>query len=177
MIINRAYEFRLYPTNEQKILVNKTFGCTRFIYNYYLDKKINEYKDKKNSLSCYDTIKDLKNLYIEYPFLKEVDSISLRCSLFDLDNAYNNFFKDSLTSFPIINIYQIQTLSQAKILDEKARILDYYIKSRLELEKIFKETEMRPKRWENYRPLWYKYFETEQMPNNTFGQLEKIKRR
>ena len=94
MIINKAYKFRLYPTNEQKILINKTFGCTRFIYNYYLDKKINEYKDKKNSLSCYDTIKDLKNLYIEYPFLKEVDSISLRCSLFDLDNAYNKFFKE-----------------------------------------------------------------------------------
>ena len=41
-------------------------------------------------------IKDLKNLYIEYPFLKEVDSMTLRCTLFDLDNAYNKFFKEKI---------------------------------------------------------------------------------
>ena len=65
----------------------------RLIYNYYLDKKIKEYENNKKNLSCYDCIKDLKNLYNDYPFLKEVDSMSLRCSLFDLDNAYQKFFK------------------------------------------------------------------------------------
>ena len=93
MIINKAYKFRLYPNQKQKELINKTFGCTRLIYNYYLDKKINEYKTNKKSISSYDCIKDLKNLYNDYPFLKEVDSMSLRCSLFDLDNAYQKFFK------------------------------------------------------------------------------------
>ena len=39
MLINRAYKFRLYPTNEQKELINKTFGCSRLVYNYYLNKK------------------------------------------------------------------------------------------------------------------------------------------
>ena len=39
MKINKAYKFRLYPTNEQETLINKTFGCTRFVYNYYLNKK------------------------------------------------------------------------------------------------------------------------------------------
>ena len=72
----------------------KTFGCTRLVYNYYLDKKIKEYEVNKHNLSCYDFIKDLKNLYINYPFLKEVDSIALRCSLFNLDNAYQKFFKE-----------------------------------------------------------------------------------
>ena len=96
MIINKAYKFRLYPNQNQKELINKTFGCTRLVYNYYLDKKINEYKTNKKSLNNYDCIKDLKNLYIEYPFLKEVDSTTLRCSLFDLDNAYNKFFKEKL---------------------------------------------------------------------------------
>ena len=47
MKINKAYKFRLYPTNEQKILINKTFGCTRLVYNYYLNKKQELYKSKK----------------------------------------------------------------------------------------------------------------------------------
>ena len=94
MKINKAYKFRLYPSNEQKILINKTFGCTRLVYNYYLNKKQELYKNEKKNLSSYDCIKDLKNLYIEYPFLKEVDSMSLRCTLFDLDNSYQKFFKD-----------------------------------------------------------------------------------
>lgn len=96
MKINKAYKFRFYPTNEQKILINKTFGCTRLIYNYYLNKKQELYKTEKKDLSSYDCIKDLKNLYIEYPFLKEVDSMSLRCALFDLDNSYQKFFKEKI---------------------------------------------------------------------------------
>ena len=99
MTINKAYKFRLYPNQKQKELINKTFGCTRLIYDYYLDKKIKEYENNKKNLSCYDCIKDLKNLYNDYPFLKEVDSMSLRCSLFDLDNAYQKFFKEK-TGYP-----------------------------------------------------------------------------
>ena len=94
MMINRAYKFRLYPNLKQKELINKTLGSTRLVYNYYLDKIIEAYEKDKQTLSCYDCIKDLKNLYVTYPFLKEVDSISLRCSLFDLDNAYQKFFKE-----------------------------------------------------------------------------------
>ena len=96
MLINKAYKFRLYPSQSQKELINKTFGCTRLVYNYYLDKKIKEYENNKHSLSCYDCIKDLRNLYLKYPFLKEIDSISLRCSLFNLDNAYQKFFKEKI---------------------------------------------------------------------------------
>ena len=88
-----AYKFRLYPNNKQIELIQKTFGCSRFVYNYYLGKKKMLYEDKKENLSCFDMIKDLKNLYIEYPFLKEVDSCSLRCSLFNLDAAFKRFYK------------------------------------------------------------------------------------
>ena len=94
MKINRAYKFRLYPNLEQMILINKTFGCARLVYNHYLNKKQVLYKEEKKSLSVQDSISDLKNLYIEYPFLKEVDSMSLRCALFDLDNSYQKFFKE-----------------------------------------------------------------------------------
>lgn len=91
----KAYKFRAFPNSKQIELIQKTFGCTRFIYNYYLDKKKTLYEEKKESISCFDMIKDLKNLYIDYPFLKEVDSCSLRCALFNLDNAFQRFFKKS----------------------------------------------------------------------------------
>lgn len=96
MKINKAYKFRLYPTNNQKELINKTFGCTRFIYNYYLDKKSNLYKNEQKNINAYELIKDIPNLYKERPYLKEIDSCSLRCSIFDLNNAYNKFFKEKI---------------------------------------------------------------------------------
>ena len=39
MVINKAYKFRMYPNKNQLILINKTFGCTRFVYNHMLDEK------------------------------------------------------------------------------------------------------------------------------------------
>lgn len=104
-------------------------------------------------------------------------TISYISGIDPLQEAVKGFelLKSSLTSFPIINIYQMQTLAQAKILDEDARDLEYYLKSRQQIEKIFKDAEFKPKRWENYRPLWYKYYNGEQLPDNSYGQLEKIK--
>ena len=83
----KSYRFRMYPTISQIELIHKTFGCTRLVYNYYLEKK------KEANLSCFDMIKDLKNLQAEYPYLKEVDSCSLRCSLFNLDDAFKRYYK------------------------------------------------------------------------------------
>ena len=96
MIINRAYKFRVYPNTNQKEIINKTFGCTRFIYNYYLNKKQELYKNEKKSISTYECIKDIPTLYNERPYLKEIDSCSLRCALFDLDSSYNKFFKEKI---------------------------------------------------------------------------------
>ena len=87
MNMYKSYQFRLYPNDSQIIMIQKTFGCTRFVYNHYLEKR------KKEHLTCFDMIKDLPNLYSEYPFLKEVDSCSLRCSLFDLEDAFKRFIK------------------------------------------------------------------------------------
>ena len=84
------------------------------------------------------------------------------------------FLKNSLTNFPVINVYQIQTTEQAKILSKEGKEIEYYLKSRQEVEKIFKDTPYRPKRCSNYRPLWYKYFADEELPENSFGQQEKI---
>ena len=89
----RAYRFRLYPTTNQIELIHKTFGCTRVVYNHYLEKQKALYDEGKDSLSCFDMIKDLKNFQVERPYLKEVDSCSLRCSLFNLDDAFKRWYK------------------------------------------------------------------------------------
>ena len=59
----KAYKFRLYPNDNQKILINKTFGCTRFIYNHFLNKC----KEEK-FIKAYDMCKELKELVLDYPF-------------------------------------------------------------------------------------------------------------
>ena len=83
----KTYKFRLYPNNNQKALIHKTFECSRFIYNYFLDKcKNNGYK------KAFDMIKELPKLKEEYEWLGEVDSCSLRCTIFNLENSYKNFF-------------------------------------------------------------------------------------
>ena len=87
MEIYRAYKFRLYPTEEQRILIHKTFGCSRFVYNYYLN-----YQKEKGVQRSFDLCKDLKELEKSREYLKEVDSCALRCSIFDLEDGFNNFF-------------------------------------------------------------------------------------
>ena len=84
----KAYKFRLYPNDEQKILINKTFGSARYTYNYYLDKMINNgYKTPYANIHDY-----VDNLKYETTFLQEIDSIVIRQSLFNLDNAYQKMF-------------------------------------------------------------------------------------
>lgn len=103
--ILRAYKYRLYPNKKQQELINKTIGCCRFVYNYYLNKKIELYKVEQKSMSYNACANDLKLLKKEKEWLKEVDSISLQQSLKDLDVAYQNFFRrikngDKQVGFP-----------------------------------------------------------------------------
>ena len=92
MQILKGYVFRMYPTEKQEELINKTIGCSRFIYNHFLDDKIKEYKETGKSKTAYDQIKLIPSLSKEYSFLKEVDSCALRNSLSNLDNAFTNFY-------------------------------------------------------------------------------------
>ena len=83
----KAYKFRLYPNATQRLLINKTFGCARFIYNYFLDRcKSNKY------IKAFDMCNEIKTLSTDYPFLKEVDSCALRCAVFNLEDGFKNFF-------------------------------------------------------------------------------------
>ena len=95
MKILKGYVFRLYPDKKQEELINKTIGCCRFIYNYFLDDKIKEYKEIGKSKSAYDQIKLIPILSKEKEWLKEVDSCALRNSLFNLEDAFKRFYKGS----------------------------------------------------------------------------------
>ena len=106
MKIYRGYKFRMYPNQKQKELINKTMGCVRFIYNYFLDKK---------ESNAYNGIIHIPTLAKEKTFLKEVDSCALRNSLFNLENAYKRYYngvggypkfkkKDTNNSYKINNV-------------------------------------------------------------------------
>lgn len=92
----RAYKYRLYPNEEQKVLIAKHLGSCRFIYNYALDKKVRAYQTDKTNLSRFDIQADLPNMKKseEYCWLKEVNSLSLQASLANLDSAYTKFFRE-----------------------------------------------------------------------------------
>ena len=97
--MERAYKFRIYPNQQQKVLLAKTFGCVRFVYNYYLDKRIKLYKESEQYFGFYDCCKDLTTLKEELEWLKEVDSHALQRALKGLESAYKNFFRSGF-GFP-----------------------------------------------------------------------------
>ena len=98
-IVEKAFKYRIYPNKKQQELIQKTFGCTRFVYNYFLDKRKTEYEQNKNSVSYNDTSKMLTQLKKELVWLKEPDKDSLQKALKDLDMAYQKFFKEH-TGYP-----------------------------------------------------------------------------
>ena len=90
--INKGYIFRLYPNEFQKELIEKSLGCSRYIYNYFLGKN-NEY------INSYESIKEIPNLIKENPWLKEVDSCLLRTSIFNLEDSFKRY-KTNISKYP-----------------------------------------------------------------------------
>ena len=87
----KSFKFRLYPNKEQKELLNKSFGCSRFIYNYYLSIiKNNGYKNAYANISNY-----VNNLKYEYSFLQEIDSVIIRNTLFHLDDNLKKYYNNN----------------------------------------------------------------------------------
>ena len=91
--MEKAFKYRMYPNREQRILLAKTFGCTRFVYNHYLAKRKDAYEKDGITFSYSACAKDLVCLKKEYEWLKEVDSVALQSSVKNLDTAYINFFR------------------------------------------------------------------------------------
>ena len=96
----KSYKFRLYPNKEQEELLQKTFGCVRFVYNQCLAYKIDKYKNENISLSKFDVMNYVnRTLKQEYLWLKEIDKFSLQNAANNLDSAYQKFFKEH-SGFP-----------------------------------------------------------------------------
>ena len=92
----RAYKYRVYPTEEQKVLLAKTFGCCRFVYNWALNLKIEVYKQEKKSIGNVELTNRMRSeLKTEHEWLGEVNSQALQSALRNLDTAYKNFFRDT----------------------------------------------------------------------------------
>ena len=99
---HKTYRFRMYPNDDQKMFFAKTFGCVRWVYNHWLDRKIKQYEEDKSTVTynvCAKEMTELKKTD-EYSFLQEADSLSLQQSLRHLDTAFQNFFKQPKTGFP-----------------------------------------------------------------------------
>ncbi len=130
MQVNSAYKFRIYPNEEQKILLSKHFGCVRFAWNYFLNQRKEHYLKNKEeieakritgNLNYYDNAKELTLLKKkeEYKWLNECNSQSLQACLKHLDSAYKMFFrkthqfpqfknKDNKQSFTIPQHFKIE---------------------------------------------------------------------
>lgn len=108
--MERAYKFRIYPNKKQKVLLAKTFGCCRFVYNHYLAMRIELFKTSKEALTFNKASSDLTQLKKENEWLKEVDKFALQNSLRDLDNAYQKFFKEH-SGFPKFKSKRVHSFS------------------------------------------------------------------
>ena len=93
MLVNKAYKFRIYPTKEQEVLIVKTIGCSRFVFNHFLAKWNETYKETGKGSTYGVCSSELPNLKKELPQLKEVDSIAIQSSVKNLADAYSRFFK------------------------------------------------------------------------------------
>jgi putative transposase len=99
--MEKAYKYRLYPNKAQQESLEKHFGATRWVFNYGLQRKIEEYQKNKKNLSCFQIANELPKLKEkeETKWLKEINAQSLQMALRQLDNAYTAFFKKQ-SSFP-----------------------------------------------------------------------------
>ncbi|ABS23572.1 transposase, IS605 OrfB family [Bacillus cytotoxicus NVH 391-98] len=93
MLVNKVYKFRIYPNKEQEILIAKTIGCSRFVFNHFLAQWNDAYKETGKGLTYNTCSSQLTQLKKELVWLKEVDSTSLQSSLKNLADSYTRFFK------------------------------------------------------------------------------------
>ncbi len=92
VLVHKAYKFRIYPNAEQKIRIAKTIGCSRFVFNYFLAKWNDRYKETGKGLTYGTCSSQLPTLKKEFVWLKEVDSTALQSSLHNLADSYSRFF-------------------------------------------------------------------------------------
>ena len=91
----KAYKYRIYPDNEQKVQIAKTFGCCRFVYNQTLAYRKEKYENNKESVTKTDCNNYCnRELKKKYGWLKEADKFALTNAIYNMDAAYQKFFKE-----------------------------------------------------------------------------------
>jgi putative transposase len=97
----RAFRYQLFPTKEQETLLNKHFGCSRFVWNWGLGEKMKAYQTDKTNLTRYQLQAKLPIMKKteEFSWLKEVNSLAIQSKLEDLDKAYVAFYRKK-SDFP-----------------------------------------------------------------------------
>jgi putative transposase len=91
----KSYSYRIYPNASQAELLNQSFGCCRFVYNWALAKKIELYQSEGKSISCFDLMKFLPELKNEHEWLKATNAQSFQVVVTNLDAAFTSFFKNN----------------------------------------------------------------------------------
>jgi len=92
--VQKAFKVTLIPNHSQEVLINKTIGCARFVYNRFLARRKELYSSKRKTLNYSGCSKELTQLKKEIEWLSEVDKFALQNSLKNLETAYKNFFAD-----------------------------------------------------------------------------------
>lgn len=97
----KAFKYRIYPNREQKRFLEKCFGTSRWTYNFGLQRKIEEYQKNKKTLGGYDILKEITQLKKkeEYKWLEEVGVRYIQASIYNLEQAFTNFFRKT-SRFP-----------------------------------------------------------------------------
>lgn len=135
---NKAYKFRLYPTDEQALLIRKTFGCVRFVYNKMLAERketYEKYKDDKVELRK-QRLPTPAKYKTDFEWLKEVDSLALANAQLNLQTAYRNFFNGT-ADFPKFKSKKARKSYQTNVVNGNIMLLDGHIKlPKLKLVKI-----------------------------------------
>jgi putative transposase len=95
----KVYKHRIYPTKQQAELLNKHFGCVRFVYNLALECKKLNYQGNKINISCYDLIRQITGLKEECGWLSDVAINALQQAIIDLEKAFTSYYR-KLCGFP-----------------------------------------------------------------------------
>ncbi|SFP66662.1 putative transposase, partial [Halolactibacillus halophilus] len=126
---NKAYKFRIYPTDEQVVMIHKTFGCVRFVYNKMLAERIETYAKLKDDKEALRKVKHPTpaKYKTEFEWLKEVDSLALANAQVILEKAYKAFFKGH-TKFPKFKSKRHKQSYTTNVVNGNIQLLDGYIK-------------------------------------------------
>lgn len=126
---NKAFKFRIYPTSEQEVLLRKTFGCVRFVYNKMLDERIQRYNELKDNEEALKKVKHPTPAKYkkEFEWLKEVDSLALANAQLNLNKAYKAFFNKN-AKFPKFKSKRHRQSYTTNVVNGNIEILNGYIK-------------------------------------------------